>query len=190
MKTLFEHAYVLNVMSDDHPGIISAVSTTVSRLGGNIDIASQTVVGGYFTLIMVVSLPQAVQPDALAAQVRGSETSGLQVLARPCLKVDDPKGRPGVERFIVTAFGRDKPGIISHFSRYLAGKDINILDMSWTRSGDDFVMISEVEIPSRVDFGLLAADLEDMARTEGFTVKLQHENIFVATNELRLTHTA
>jgi hypothetical protein len=26
MKTPFPHAYVLDVMSDDHPGIISAVS--------------------------------------------------------------------------------------------------------------------------------------------------------------------
>jgi predicted amino acid-binding ACT domain protein len=29
MKTPFPHAYVLDVMSDDHPGIISAVSTAV-----------------------------------------------------------------------------------------------------------------------------------------------------------------
>jgi len=27
MKTQFSHAYVLDVMSDDHPGIIAAVST-------------------------------------------------------------------------------------------------------------------------------------------------------------------
>jgi glycine cleavage system transcriptional repressor len=188
MKTHFEHAYVLNVMSDDHPGIISAVSTAVSRLGGNIDVASQTVVGGYFTLIMVVSLPRAIEPAALAAEVKGPEGSGLQVLARMCCPAPSGPAATGpVERFIVTAFGQDKPGIISHFSRYLAGKDINILDLSWSRTNDDFVMISEIQIPSRVDFGLLAADLEEMGRTEGFTVKLQHENIFVATNELRLT---
>ncbi len=48
-------------------------------------------------------------------------------------------------------------------------------------------MMAEIEIPARVDFGLLAADLEELARTEGFTVKLQHENVFVATNQLRLT---
>jgi predicted amino acid-binding ACT domain protein len=139
---------------------------------------------------MVVSLPQAVDSGALAAEVRGPEGSGLQVLARPCRPAEPSRADRAVERFIVTAFGRDKPGIISHFSRYLAGKDINILDMSWNRAGDDFVMIAEIEIPARIDFGLLAADLEELARTEGFTVKLQHENVFVATNQLRLTHTA
>ena len=186
MKTQFHHAYVLNVMSDDHPGIISAVSQTVARLGGNIDLASQTVVGGYFTLIMVVSFPAPVNADALAAEVRGPDASGSrQVVARPYLDVPAP-ARP-VERFVVTAFGKDKPGIIAHFSRYLAGKDINITDFYWNRRDDDFVMISQVEIPEGADFYILAADFEEIGREEGFTVKLQHENVFVATNQLRLT---
>jgi glycine cleavage system transcriptional repressor len=188
MKTQFPHAYVLNVMSDDHPGIISAVSTTVRDLGGNIDAASQTVLGGYFTLIMVVSLPQAIDPDAIIAKVRAADPAGLQVLARP-LAAEGP-GKPAArgERFVMTAFGKDKPGIISRFSQYLAGKDINITDLSWTRANDDFVMISELEIPPRVEFAMLQADLEEIGRDNGFTVKLQHENVFVATSQLRLTH--
>jgi glycine cleavage system transcriptional repressor len=186
MKTRFASAYVLNVMSDDHPGIISAVSSTVARLGGNIDLASQTVVGGYFTLIMIVSLPNAVAPDALAAEVRGTDSAaGLQVVARPYLGTPAPPRGP--DRFVVTAFGPDKPGLIAHFSRYLAGKDVNITDFYWNRREDDFVMISEVEIPAGADFHALQSDLEEIGRTEGFTVKLQHENIFLATNQLRLT---
>jgi len=186
MKTRFQHAYVLNIMSDDHPGIISAVSSTVARLGGNIELASQTVVGGYFTLIMVVSLPEAVETGELEAQVRGPESGGTrQVVARPY--TGDAAAAREVGRFVVTAFGRDKPGIVAHFSRCLAGKDINITDFYWNRQGDDFVMISQVEIPEEADFHMLQADLEEIGRQEGFTVKLQHENIFVATNQLRLT---
>jgi predicted amino acid-binding ACT domain protein len=33
----------------------------------------------------------------------------------------------------------------------------------------------------------MQTDLEQMGRELGFTVKLQHENIFVATNQLRLS---
>jgi predicted amino acid-binding ACT domain protein len=51
-------------------------------------------------------------------------------------------------------------------------------------------MVSQVAIPSRLDLALLQADLDAIADQEGFTVKLQHENIFVATNELRLTRAA
>ena len=34
---------------------------------------------------------------------------------------------------------------------------------------------------------MLQADLEQMGDELGFTVKIQHENVFVATNQLRLT---
>jgi glycine cleavage system transcriptional repressor len=187
MHTQFQHAYVLNVMSDDHPGIISAVSTAVRDLGGNIDAASQTVLGGYFTLIMVVSLPKRIESDALVTKVRGSQAAGLQVQVREFSAADLARPASRAERFVMTAFGKDKPGIISRLSQCLAGKDINITDLSWTRTNDDFVMISELEIPAAVEFAMLQADLEQLGREEGFTVKLQHENVFVATNQLRLT---
>jgi len=189
MKTQFGNAYVLNVMADDHPGIVSAVSSTVTTLGGNIDTASQTVVGGYFTLLMVVSLPEPVEASDLAARVAagGPGTEHFQVVARPCLPTREAGTGPDVERFVITAFGTDKPGIIAHFSGYLAGKDINITDFYWDRADSAFTMISQVEVPERLDLAMLQADLDELAAEEGFTVKLQHENVFVATNQLRLT---
>jgi len=48
-------------------------------------------------------------------------------------------------------------------------------------------LIGQVEVPTRWDIRMLQADLEQMGQDLGFTVKLQHENIFVATNQLRLT---
>jgi len=137
---------------------------------------------------MVVSLPEPMDAADLAARVAagGPGTDHFQVVARPCLP-ECPKA-PGraVERFVITAFGQDKPGIIAHFSGYLAGQDINIIDFYWDRAGDAFTMISQVEVPERLDLAMLQADLAELADAEGFTVKLQHENIFVATNQLRL----
>jgi predicted amino acid-binding ACT domain protein len=91
------------------------------------------------------------------------------------------------DRFVITAFGKDQPGIVRRFSQYLAGKDINIVDLYGDRSGEEFVLIGQVEIPAHWDIRMLQADLEEMGKELGFTVKLQHENIFVATNQLRLT---
>lgn len=185
----FEHAYVLNVMADDHPGIVAAVSQAVESLGGNIDACSQTVLGGFFTLIMIVSLPEAVDREQLAECVRRANATGApyQVLVRPA---DAGQGFRYVEptdRFVITAFGRDQPGIVRRFSQYLAGKDINIVDLYGDRTGEEFVLIGQVEIPTRWDIRMLQADLEQMGQELGFTVKLQHENVFVATNQLRLT---
>ncbi|HAU37235.1 MAG TPA: hypothetical protein DCX07_05910 [Phycisphaerales bacterium] len=187
MKTRFAHAYVLNVMSDDHPGIVASVGRAIAEMGGNIDSCSQTVLEGYFTLIMIVSLPETVAPDALAQRVRGADPSGLEVVARAFLPPAYAQTKGETDRFVVTAFGTDRPGIIHRISQYLAGKDINISDFYWHRAGDDFVLIGEVDVPVRWDVAMLQVDLEQMGKEEGFTVKLQHENIFVATNQLRLT---
>jgi glycine cleavage system transcriptional repressor len=187
--TRFPNVYVLNVMSDDHPGIVAAVSNAVESLGGNIDACSQTVLGGYFTLIMIVSVPEAIEPDSLADRVRGAESSGspYQVLVRPALLAAQADKEPS-DRFVISAFGKDQPGIVRRFSQYLASKDVNIVDLYGDRTGDEFVLIGQVEVPAHWDIRMMQADLEHMGGELGFTVKLQHENIFVATNQLRLQH--
>ena len=187
----YDHIYVLNVMSDDHPGIVAAVSNAVEGLGGNIDSCSQTVLGGHFTLIMIVSLPEPLAAEGLAERVRraGSLGSEYQVMARRALPPANIAPEGETDRFVITAFGTDQPGIVRRFSQYLAGKDINIVDLYGDRTGEDFVLVGQVEVPQRLNLALLQADLEQMGREEGFTVRLQHEDIFVATNQLRLRRT-
>ncbi len=148
MMTRFPHGFVLTVMSDDHPGIVAAVSDAVESLGGNIDSCSQTVLGGYFTLIMIVSVPEPIDPEQLARQVRGAESSGdgYEVLVRPARAVRAAEPGPA-ERFVISAFGEDQPGIVRRFSQYLAGKDINIVDLYGDRNGTQFVLIGQVEVP-------------------------------------------
>jgi len=184
----YDHAYVLNVMSDDHPGIVAAVTQAVEALGGNIDACSQTVLGGFFTLIIIVSLPEACEPDDLAQRVRGGETLGdaYQVMARRALHSDAETPAVESEEFVITAFGKDQPGIIRQFSQYLAGRDINITDLYGYRREDEFVLLGQLEVPTSWDIHFLQEDLAQMGRELDFTVKLQHNNIFVATNQLRM----
>ncbi|MFP4353844.1 MAG: glycine cleavage system protein R [Phycisphaerae bacterium] len=188
MPNRYQHVYVLNVISDDHPGIVASVGTAIKDLGGNIDACSQTVLRGYFTLIMIVSVPENVDPRDLQQRV-ASQTAGgseLQVTVRRFGPIADRQAAETAERFVVTAFGEDTPGVVLKFSRYLAGKDINIVDLYGQRQGGQFMLISQVEIPARLELSHLQAELAQMGRDSGFTVRLQHENIFVATNQLRL----
>lgn len=182
----FEYGYVLNVMSDDHPGIVAAVTEAVESLGGNIDACSQTVLGGYFTLIMIVSFPEPIEPEKLTAQVRAAPANGgdYQVMVRRTMPA--APAREVSDRFVITAFGKDQPGIVRRFSQYLAGKDINIVDLYGDLRREEFVLIGQLEVPAHWDIRMLQADLEQMGSELGFTVKLQHENVFVATNQLRL----
>jgi glycine cleavage system transcriptional repressor len=145
------------------------------------------VLHGYFTLIMIVSFRQETDPQRLREAVAGSSVgqAGFGVHVRPFQPVE-PVVLDG-ENFVITAFGPDREGVIARFSAFLADKGINIIDLFGDRKGDQFVLIGQVCVPGRWDTQLIQADLEQMAADSGYTVRLQHENVFVATNELRLT---
>jgi predicted amino acid-binding ACT domain protein len=138
---------------------------------------------------MIVSTPETVAPEQLVERVRNAESTSkkFQVLVRAVAAKGKPAHAEPTDRFVITAFGHDQPGIVRRFSEYLAGKDINIVDLFGDRRGEDFVLIGQVEVPMHWDIRMMQADLEQMGSELGFTVKLQHENIFVATNQLRLT---
>ena len=188
VNTKLQFAYVLNVMADDQPGIVASVSRAVLAAGGNIDACSQTVLKGYFTLIMIVSFPAEADTTGLIDQLvrPGGRDSGFQVQVRPFRAAQDRPAVPGAESFVVTCFGPDAPGVIARFSGLLAEKGINIVDLYGELTGSQFVLVSQVQIPPRWDLAMLQADLEHLGREQGFTVRLQHENIFIATNQLRL----
>lgn len=185
------YQYVLNVMSDDHPGIVAAVSSVIESLGGGINSCSQTVLGGYFTLIMIVTLPEVVAEEQIAEKIQtlgntNSTSHHLQVLVRQVGNHANasPKGPYG--KFVITAFGQDQPGIVRRFSEFLAGKDINIVDLFGEVRDGQFVLIGQLEVPDRWDVRMFQADLDEIGQELHFTVRLQHENIFVATNQLRM----
>ncbi|MDR0520552.1 MAG: hypothetical protein LBH00_01725 [Planctomycetaceae bacterium] len=180
--------YVVSVISSDHPGIVAGVSSSVAALNGNILSCSQTVLDGYFTFITVIDLPQDIKPDELAQTIRSAPELGsdYQVIARYYV----PRPQPAVPAdnvFVITAFGKDRSGIVREFSRYLAGYDINITDLFGSRKDDEFVLIGQLTIPPHVNIRNVQDDLEELGKEYGFTVRVQHNNIFVATNQIRLS---
>ena len=109
----FEHVYVLNVMSDDHPGIVAAVSDAVESLGGNIDSCSQTVLGGYFTLIMIVSVPEPIDPEQIGPS--GSAGPSRRGSATRCWSAragaaEARRARSRADRFVITRLRRGPAG--------------------------------------------------------------------------------
>jgi len=180
--------YVLNVLTGDKPGIIAGLASAIHRQGGNIDACNQTVLDHYFTLIMTVALPENPEPDQLERDILSEKgLTDCQIQVRRIEMVPEAKTAPKPDIFVVTAYGKDCGGIVLAFSRYLADKEVNIIDLFGNRFGnDEFLLISQVEVDARHDIGNLQLDLEEIGRELGFTVKFQHKNIFVATNQLRL----
>ncbi len=88
-------------------------------------------------------------------------------------------------RAVVTVTGTDRRGIIAKVSCFLAERNVNIEDISQTILGDKFAMIMMVDTSeSSEDISQLARDCEEMGKSIGMSVRIQHEDIFNAMHSV------
>lgn len=82
-------------------------------------------------------------------------------------------------RAVVTVMGKDRTGIIAATSGLLAENDVNILDITQTILQDLFTMVMLVDIEkAKIDFKHLGEKLEDLGKSLGVEIRVQHEDIF------------
>lgn len=88
-------------------------------------------------------------------------------------------------RAVVTVTGKDKKGIISKVSAFLAEREVNIEDISQTILGDYFAMIMIAEVSEvKQELASLARECADFGKQIGMSVYLQHEDIFNAMHNV------
>lgn len=88
-------------------------------------------------------------------------------------------------RAVVTVVGKDKTGIISKISTFLADREVNILDISQTILQDYFTMIMMVDLTSaNTELATLARECEEMGKRIGMSIHIQHEAIFNAMHSI------
>jgi len=82
-------------------------------------------------------------------------------------------------RAIITVVGKDTVGIIAKVCTYLAGNQINILDISQTTVQEFFNMMMIVDITSyNQSVDILCSELAAIGETTGVQIKVQLEEIF------------
>ena len=88
---------------------------------------------------------------------------------------------PGVTRFVVTAYGRDTPGVLAAVSTELADAGVNILDVSQKVLQGYFTIVLFADLPQgAVDFATIRQRLEARGEALGARVLAQHEELFQA----------
>ena len=117
--------FILTVLGDDRPGLVSALSAPVNAHGASWERSELSRLAGKFAGIVVVSVAD-VRADALAADLTALSDHGLQVLAE---RTDDPRDRQTVN-LTLDLLGADRPGIVAEISAALAARDVNIEEFS------------------------------------------------------------
>ncbi len=84
-----------------------------------------------------------------------------------------------MKRTVITVVGKDSVGIIARVCTYLAENQVNILDISQTIVDGFFNMMMIVDTSRcKVDFGVLADEMERIGEEMSCIIKAQREDIF------------
>ena len=181
--------YMITLMAANRVGILAAVTTSLAELGGDIQEVSQTVMRGFFTIIMSAEFPENRDPSVIVDHIRGvCRPFGVEVnLKDPAEETLQDPPAEGSEKYYLTAEGQDKPGMVRQISARLAQEGIDITDVFARRAdeGQTFVMVMELAVPKGVDALALQRELEQLGSAVGLSAALQHEDIFTATNDPR-----
>jgi glycine cleavage system transcriptional repressor len=143
----------------DRPGIVAAVTGVLVERRCNLEDSRMTILRGHFAMMLVVATPDGVVPAVLEQELVAATTPlGLVVTVR---SIDDesPAGASG-EEWSVAVYGADRPGIVHGVAAALAGKGVNIVDLSTRVIGADTRPVYAMFLDVRLPAGVSGSDVE------------------------------
>lgn len=181
--------FVISVMSKDRPGIIADITTVIYNLGGDLADLNQSVLGGYFTMILIAEFDKQVTADALFAGFSDiNSDTGIEANIKE-IKVEfelEKEGLP-LETFVVTAQGKNRKGLVKILGDFFFKRKINVLDLVTARDNKLYTMIFQVDLTHIDSMKGLRTELNLLGDTEDLELVLQHNDIYMATNEVGIS---
>jgi len=170
--------FLLTAFGKDRPGLVAHVTQLVFRMGGNIEDASMTRLGGEFSMMLVVGLPSTSSGARLLKALPSLQrTLRLALNAKPISRILAHVKHQSQATHLISMYGTDRPGIVYKAARALSDRYINITDLNTRildRSGKSlYVMLLEVQIPSRTKAAALRRSLERLGHSLRLDVTLQ-----------------
>jgi glycine cleavage system transcriptional repressor len=163
--------FALSAIGRDRPGIVAGVSGALLRHGANIEDSRMAILGGHFTMMLIVSTPDGDDADALRADLRDTQAElGLGALTLEEVSEEHGFSRPEPSH-VVTVYGADHPGIVHSVASTLADAGVNVVDVATHLVAEEgeqsiYAMMMEVALPSGLDAERLEAQLRETADRE------------------------
>jgi glycine cleavage system transcriptional repressor len=170
--------FLLSAFGKDRPGMVAAVTKALFDLGGNIEDASMTRLGGEFSIMLIVSAPASVtEAKVQKALTPAAKKLGLQIAARP---IQPGAARPAKReepRYMISVYGTDRSGIVHEVTQALAERKVSITDLNTKaihRGGKPiYVMLLEVQVPPTLDIDNLRDALDRLRQSLDVEISFQ-----------------
>ncbi|NLG15570.1 MAG: hypothetical protein GX561_15375 [Lentisphaerae bacterium] len=174
-------------MHKDRVGIIADVTSAIKQLGGNLEDMSQTVMRGYFTMLLLAAFPDGTDEATLRSALSAvKDLADFEIGIVPFepdanngVKADDSE-----DRYVLTASGPDAPGLVAAIAEYLRQKGINIIDLTTQANQGRYIMMFLVQLQPQTDVGKLKHSLRIAMSDLGIQTELRHQALFKMTNEI------
>lgn len=177
---------VISVMSKDRPGIIADITGVIVDLDGDLADLNQSVLGGYFTMILIAEFHSKITPEDVMAGFSHieSETRIEATIKEMDVPLETEKQNLPVETFVMTAQAINRKGLVKIMGDFFYQRGINVLDLATTREQQQYTMIFQIDLSRIGSLTVLRKELQELGDKEGMSLVLQHNDIFKATHEV------
>ncbi len=146
--------FALTIIGRDRPGIVSQVTEILYRSGCNIADSSCSILGGQFSMILILSNPEIKEKSDFGEAFAPLEEAGLSVFLRTLKPGGEIRPHLEGEIYMISVYGADKPGIVYRVANELGKRQVNITDLNTKLVGSDarpvYVMMLEAVLPAEL----------------------------------------
>ncbi len=164
---------ILTFTSQDRPGVVELLTTTVVSHAGNWEESRLAKLCGDFAGIVRVSVPDE-KVDEFQAAVEGLADKGISATVRASNQRTDAAS----DLYLLRCDGADHEGIANRITGFLAGRGINVEEMTTavkpapTTGTPVFSMNCTIAIPHQTDVDSLQSALTQLGNQEAVDIVL------------------
>jgi len=171
------HHFALTIIGRDRPGIVSQVTEILYQTGCNIADSSCSILGGQFSMILIISHPEYENRESFGAAFSPLEEGNLSVFLRTLMPDGEKRAALEGELCMISVYGADKPGIVYRVTKELGDRKINITDLNTKLIGDEsrpvYVMMIEAILPDGVEIEEVEGWVESLKTEMGVDISVR-----------------
>lgn len=147
--------FALTIIGRDRPGIVSQVTDILYQQGFNIADSSCSILGGQFSMILIISHPKMTAKEEFEAAFQPLEEDNLSVFIRTLKPGGEISPELPGELCMISVYGADQTGIVFRVAKELGDRQINITDLNTKLIGEAdnpvYVMMLEAVLPEGIE---------------------------------------
>lgn len=151
--------FALTIIGRDRPGIVAQVTEILYQRGFNIADSSCSILGGQFSMILIISNPEVSAKEQFEEDFRRLEENNLSVFIRTMKPGGEIRPSLEGEQCMISVYGADKPGIVYQVAKVLGEHQINITDLNTKLIGTSekpiYVLMIEAVLPKKIEIDVV-----------------------------------